>query len=146
MDIYYLKENIQDMNNWYHKLIYLVDRNAQFQSTIPFLESFTKVNVNKIVSEKLLGIPRQKYPMYVNDILVEALDDQDDTYILQHIDILFDSQLKINPVKLFEQLSKHYQLIVEWPGKYENNQLSYAEYGHPEYFLSDKFEGEIFIK
>src|SRR5699024_2454733 len=117
-----------------------------FQSSIPLFNSFTKVNVNKIVSEKLLGISKQKYPMHVSDILLEALERRDDIYILNHIDILFDPQLKINPIQLFEQLSKTYKLIVEWPGKYNNHQLLYAEYGHPEYFVSADFEGKIFIK
>src|SRR5690625_1282466 len=100
------------MGNWYHKLIYLVNRNEQFQSSIPLFNSFTKVNVNKIVSEKLLGISKQKYPMHVSDILLEALERRDDIYILNHIDILFDPQLKINQIQLFEHLSKKYKQIL----------------------------------
>ena len=141
-----LEKSIKEMRNWYHKLIYLVDRNPQIKSTIPLLGNFSKINVNKTLSEGLLEIPKSKYPMYVSDILLGTLKDKNEIYILQHIDILFDPQLKIIPTQLFEQISKTYQLIVEWPGKFEDGHLIYAEYGHPEYFNSNDYEGKVFIK
>ena len=146
MKIYQLENNMKDMTNWYHKLIYLVNRNNQFNTTIPLLDKFTEINVSKVLSEKLLEISKHKYPMYVNDILIESLESKEEIYILKYIEILFDPQLKINPVQLFEQLSKTYKLIVEWPGSYKDNQLFYGEYGHHEYYVSGKFEGKVFIK
>lgn len=146
MEISDLEKSVKDMGNWYHKLIYLVDRNKQFQSTIPSFDDFKKINVNKILSQKLLEIPKQEYPLYVYEILFGAFENKDEVYILQHIDILFDPELKILPTQLFEQISKVYKLIVEWPGTYEDGQLYYSEYGHPEYFESKNVEGRIFIK
>lgn len=141
-----LEKSIKEMRNWYHKLIYLVDRNPQIKSTIPLFGNFSKINVNKTLSEGLLEVPKSKYPMHVSGLLLESLKDTEEIYLLQHIDILFDPQLKTIPTQLFEQISKTYPLIVEWPGRFEDNKLVYAEFGHPEYFASKDFEGKIIIK
>lgn len=136
---------IEEIGNWYHKIIYVI-KSKPNRSNINQLEIGREININKLLSEKLLEIPKQKYPMFVYDILLEALRDKDDLYILQHIDILFDPQLKINPTQLFEELSKSYKLIVEWPGRYDEGRLYYAEYGHPEYFMSNHFEGKVVVE
>lgn len=141
-----MENSVKQMSNWYHKLIYIIVNNEQIQSIVDKFENSKKININKLLSEKLLEIPKQKYPMFVYDILLEALRDKDDLYILQHIDILFDPQLKINSTQLFEELSKSYKLIVEWPGRYKDGRLYYAEFGHPEYFMSDHFEGKVFAQ
>lgn len=136
---------IKEMGNWYHKIIYVV-KNKQNRSNVNQSEIGKEMNINKILSAELLEIPKQKYPMYVYDILLEALQDKDDLYILTNIEILFDPQLKINPTQLFEELSKSYKLIVEWPGRYDEGRLYYAEYGHPEYFMSNHFEGKVVVE
>ncbi|MBB5147555.1 hypothetical protein HNQ35_002784, partial [Cerasibacillus quisquiliarum] len=89
-----MENSVKQMSNWYHKLIYIIVNNEQIQSIVDKFENSKKININKLLSEKLLEIPKQKYPMFVYDILLEALRDKDDLYILQHIDILFDPQSK----------------------------------------------------
>ncbi|WP_346208237.1 BREX-3 system P-loop-containing protein BrxF [Caldifermentibacillus hisashii] len=146
MNIHSLKSDINELHSWYHKLIFLVDKNENLHKTIPSLDEYKKVNVNRLLSENLVSLPKQKYPMYVEDILMQFLKDKEEIYILQHIDILFDPILQIHPVRLLENLSKTYQLIVEWPGMYVDGQLVYAEFGHPEFFICQDFEGKVYIK
>jgi len=146
MNIHSLNSDINELHSWYHKLIFLVDKNENLHKTIPLLDEYKKVNVNRLLSENLVSLPKQKYPMYVEDILMQFLKDKEEIYILQHIDILFDPILQIHPVRLLENLSKTYQLIVEWPGMYVDGQLVYAEFGHPEFFICQDFEGKVFIK
>ncbi len=146
MNIHSLKSDINNFHSWYHKLIFLVNRNENLHTTIPLLDEYKKVNVNRVLSENLVSLPKQKYPMYVEDILMQSLEDNEGVYILQHIDILFDPVLQIHPIRLLENLSKIYSLIVEWPGRYVDGQLIYAEFGHPEYFICQDFEGKVYIK
>ncbi|MBO0994840.1 BREX-3 system P-loop-containing protein BrxF [Bacillus sp. SD088] len=146
MNIHSLKNDISQIDSWYHKLIFIVDRNEQFHSRIPLLDDYEKINVNHVLSESLISITKQEYPMYIDELLEKVLKSKENIYILQHIDILFDPILQINPIRLLENLSKAYKLIVEWPGRYVGGQLIYAEYGHPEYFVSDNFEGKVYIK
>lgn len=146
MNLHSLKNDINQIDDWYHKLIFIVDRNEQFHTRIPLLDDYVKVNVNRVLSESLISIPKQKYPMYIDELLEKVLKSKEDIYILQHNDILFDPVLQTNLVRLLENLSKTYKLIVEWPGKYVDGRLIYAEYGHPEYFVSGNFEGKVHIK
>ena len=146
MNIHSLKSDINNFHSWYHKLIFLVNRNENLHTTIPLLDEYKKVNVNRVLSENLVSLPKQKYPMYVEDILMQSLEDNEGVYILQHIDILFDPVLQIHPIRLLENLSKTYPLIVEWPGRYVDGQLIYAEFGHPEYFTCQDFDGKVYIK
>lgn len=146
MNVHSLKNEIQQMGKWWHKLIFLCDRNNQFNSNIPITDSFEKINVNLVLSQELIHISKKNYPLYVEDILQKVIIDTNQTYLLQHIDILFDPVLQVHPVRLLENISKNYKLIVEWPGKYEDDRLVYAEYGHPEYFTCDEFEGKVFLK
>lgn len=141
-----LKSEIQQMNHWWHKLIFLCNRNDQFDSRIPMTDGLKKLNVNLIVSQGLMHVAKNKYPLYAEEILQNAFCETDEVYLLQHIDILFDPTLQIHPVRLLENISKTYRILVEWPGGYEDNQLYYAEYGHPEYFSCRDFEGKVMLK
>ncbi|MFC4660781.1 BREX-3 system P-loop-containing protein BrxF [Oceanobacillus aidingensis] len=146
MNINNFKTEIQEMEHWWHKLIFLCDRNGQFNTTIPITDQFEKVNTNFILSQGLINIAKNKYPLYVEDIILDTISNKNKVYLLQHIDILFDPTLQIHPIRLLENISKTYKLVVEWPGRYEDNQLFYAEYGHPEYFSCREFEGKVILK
>ena len=140
------KNEMQEMEHWWHKLLFLCNRNGQFNTTITITEQFKKVNVNLILSQGLINIAKNKYPLYVEDILLETISNKNKVYLLQHIDILFDPELQVHPIRLLENISKTYKLVVEWPGRYEDGQLYYAEYGHPEYFSCREFEGKVILK
>lgn len=96
------------------------------------------------MSEGLLPVSKEQYPLVVDDIFINTLNDRNCIYYLQNINILFDPQLKIHPIRLLENLSKTYKLVVEWPGNFHNDKLIYAKYGHPEYFTCSDYEGKIY--
>lgn len=141
-----LETEIKELNNRYHKLLFLCNRIKQFNTTIPVTETFKKINVNYVISEGLLNINQNHYPFHVESILRNVLNDKDKVYYLQHIDILFDPILKTHPIRMFENISKEYKLVVEWPGEFEEENLTYANHGHPEYFSCHDFQGKVIIK
>jgi hypothetical protein len=141
-----LKKELQQMDNWWHKLIFLCNRNSQFNTTIPITDDLKKINVNLVLSKELINVAKNKYPLYVEEILENVITDKNQIYMLQHIDILFDPVLQVHPIRLLENIGKVYKLVVEWPGRYEDNQLYYAEYEHPEYFSCHNFEGKVILK
>ena len=128
-----IKDLISEMGEWWHKLIFLCNFNRDDQ--LPFIEGLKKININLAVSKNLLQVPKTKYPLYLEEIIRNIITEKTTVYLLQHINILFDPQLQIHPVRLLENISKSYKLLIEWPGQYVNNQLIYAEYGHPEFFV-----------
>lgn len=138
-----LNKDLQEMENWYYKLIIICKSDDTVDFSFPE-KSFKKINVNLLVSEGLLPVSKEQYPLVVDDIFINTLNDRNCIYYLQHINILFDPQLKIHPIRLLENLSKTYKLVVEWPGNFHNDKLIYAKYGHPEYFTCSDYEGKIY--
>ena len=79
-------------------------------------------------------IPAQDYYWHVTDFLLSFMDDDKMTYILNHIDILFDPVLAIQPISVLESISRQRKIVVIWPGEYREGKLFYAEPQHSEYF------------
>jgi ATP-dependent helicase/nuclease subunit A len=52
---------------------------------------------------------------------------------LEHLEILFDDSLELNPLGCLQKLARNRIIVAVWNGSIENNCLIYAEYGHPEY-------------
>lgn len=100
-----LNKDLQEMENWYYKLIIICRSGETVEFSLPN-KSITKLNVNLLVSEGLLSVSKEQYPLVVDDIFMNTLNDCNCIYYLQHINILFDPQLKIHPIRLLENLSK----------------------------------------
>ncbi|MDC7724455.1 BREX-3 system P-loop-containing protein BrxF [Priestia megaterium] len=138
-----LTVEIQQMDNWWHKLIFICNREVSLEQLVNLNISIEVLNLNLILSEELSIIPKIKYPIYVEEIIQKRFDNRDNIYVFQHIDILFDPILQTHPIRLFENMSKQNKLIILWPGIYKDGKLIYAESGHPEHFICSEFEGEI---
>jgi hypothetical protein len=57
--------------------------------------------------------------------------------LLDHIEILFLPQLKIDVIDTLVRASRRRRLCVAWPGKAENGRLKYADHNHPEFLDAD---------
>jgi hypothetical protein len=64
--------------------------------------------------------------------------------LLDNIEVLFDTMLKIDPLRLLENLSRSRTIIATWPGQLVDNRLVYAEPWHPEYRTYNQFDARIF--
>jgi len=53
--------------------------------------------------------------------------------LLDNIELLFDASLALDPLRLLEEISRNWTLVVAWPGHVEGGWLLYARPGHPEY-------------
>ena len=52
---------------------------------------------------------------------------------LKGIELLFLPALKVEPLRLLQNLSRSRTVVVDWPGPVQGGSLVYAEPGHPEY-------------
>lgn len=59
--------------------------------------------------------------------------DNNSTYLLHNIEILFELQLQVDPLRWLEYRARSHRLYVIWPGGFDDQHLSYAEPGHPEH-------------
>lgn len=131
------------MSSWWHKLIFIGNVESIAEQIASLNSDIEVLNVNLILSESLVTVSKNKYPLYVEEVMQHKINNPSKIYLLQYIDILFDPALQINPIRLLENISKRNNLIVIWPGVYKNGQLIYAENGHPEYYSNSKFEGKV---
>jgi hypothetical protein len=53
--------------------------------------------------------------------------------VLDNLEILFDKDLKQDPLRLLQGLSRNRAVVASWNGSMTSGRLLYAETGHPEY-------------
>lgn len=129
-----LKKRIDDLENQYYKMVFVIFKNYSIETFSNQLTNTRTLNINLQLSEKLLVIPSKDYYWHVTDFLLSFMDDDKIIYILNHIDILFDPVLAIQPISVLESISRQRKIVVVWPGEYREGKLFYAEPRHSEYF------------
>lgn len=103
------------------------------------------INLNLHLSEELLKLPVNRRGRKVIELINHLLAPRDNIIILEYIELLFLPELQIDPIRLFEDISRNNILIIEWNGNYENRTLSYAKPGHPEYRVYHGIEANIIV-
>lgn len=86
------------------------------------------------LSKALAALPARERPLAAGDDLAALLTGSRVGAALDHLEILFSAELKLNPLGLLQSLSTKRLLLASWPGRLENGYLVYAEPSHPEYF------------
>jgi len=95
---------------------------------------FSFVCLGKEISQLLITEPQSLYTYMTVDWLSKQINElEDEPVLLKNIDLLFDPSLGLDPLTLFKQISKVKELIVLWPGEFNNKNLSYASPEHAHY-------------
>lgn len=130
-----LKDLMNQSRQKRHKLLFIVEKDIDHLDQLLkefMMEGIPILNLNLLLSRALMEVPIDQRPFEVKEVLRSSLDQTNaDTVCLQHIEYLFDLELRQDPVRLFESLSGNRLLIIFWPGETENGILRYAR---PEYF------------
>ncbi|MDI6600638.1 MAG: BREX-3 system P-loop-containing protein BrxF [Thermoanaerobacteraceae bacterium] len=132
-----IMELLDDRDNSYYRLIIIVGAGGSGKTDI--LKSIadqcgTYVNLGLALSEKLLEYPIEERAYKATDCLREILNSiEKEPLLIDNIELLFAPHLKLNPLSLLKHESRYRKIVAAWPGRFENDKLIYAEYGHPEY-------------
>ncbi len=135
-----LKEKIEQCEYQYNRILLLVGKfgsgKTKLLQTISKAYNYPYINLNLTLSERLLNLNNNERSLLdLNDIMSDIVNSNaSKVIILDNIEIVFNPELKRDPLQLFRHISRNKTIIVSWPGKYENQKLSYAEPHHPEYF------------
>ncbi len=65
--------------------------------------------------------------------IVSSLADAHQPVAFEHIELLFEPSLELQPLTLLKQISRSAVIVVLWPGHINNHQLTYAQPMHLEY-------------
>ena len=128
----------------YHRLIIVPvqgDYQTDFQQVAESINS-QYINVNLELSKLLLELTQKQRLLKAESFLKQIIGATNNTVIfLEHLEILFDTSLRLDPLRCLQKLARNCTIVAIWNGKIENNHLVYAEREHPEYksYLIDGF-------
>ncbi len=131
------KQLLQAAPELYHRLILLVGA-KETGKTIALKELSQELNVpvlniNLSLSGELLDLTAKQRALRLPEIFVQVTDNHSDPLLLDNLEILFDDQLKQDPLRLLQNISRNRTVVASWNGCIGRGKLVYAEPGHKEY-------------
>lgn len=133
-----VREAIQQSANQYFRLVILAGlpgsgKTAALQS-LAHQAACQIVNVNLELSRKMLELTRTQRSRQVERLLKEVIAAAPgDVVLLDNLEILFDTALEVEPLRLLQISSRNRTLVATWNGTCLDGTLTYAEPGHPEF-------------
>jgi len=121
----------------YHRLVLLVGETGSGKSLV--LRDVAEelgvdvINVNLTVASRLLELTAKQRVLRLPGILEELVDRGKPSVLLDNLEILFDKELKQDPLRLLQGISRNHSVVASWGGTVDKGKLVYAETGHPEY-------------
>jgi hypothetical protein len=93
------------------------------------------LSIGAALGRALLSVPVSRRHLQVPDLLRELSDNAaaGGLILLDDIELLFDRTLQLNPLDLLKRHAHARRVVAVWPGELQDNRLSYASMGHPEY-------------
>lgn len=133
-----LEQAIQQAASQYFRLVILAGapgsgKTAALQS-VAQKTGCELVNVNLELSKKMLELTRTQRSRQVERLLKEIIAAQPgDVVMLDNLEVLFDTDLEVEPLRLLQVSSRNRTIVASWNGSYVDGTLTYAEPGHPEF-------------
>jgi hypothetical protein len=128
-------ENIATM---YNRLILLVAPSGKGKTgVLREMESKSKavyINLNLALSERLLDLTEKQRALQIAKITEDIVaESKEKIRLLDNIEILFNPDLKLDPLRLLKNISRNHVLVVAWNGNADDKYLTYADPDHREY-------------
>lgn len=129
---------ITEAESSYHKLVIVVGRSGSGKTSLLRRISkdshFPLINLGLELSRRLLSLTNRQRKLMAAEIVEEILDEQEaPTLVIDNTEVVFDPNLKLNPLGLLKNISKSRLLIWSWNGEQNGDQIIYSYAGHPEY-------------
>lgn len=142
-----IKQSLHEAAALYHRLVLLVGetgsgKTAALRAVGEELGADV-INVNLTLSAKLIELTERQRALHLSALLGEVLGKAGSVALLDNTEILFDRDLKQDPLRLLQGLSRTCSIVASWNGRLAGDKLTYAEAGHPEYRAYDRAEALI---
>jgi hypothetical protein len=142
-----IKRSLQAAGGLYHRLVLLVGETGSGKTSVlrDVAAAFdtSVINVNLALSSELLELTAKQRSLRLPDILHQIADQAGPPAILDNLEILFDQDLKQDPLRLLQGISRNRAVVATWNGSMHSGRLFYAESGHPEYRSYDSVDALI---
>ena len=142
-----IKRSLQTAEGLYHRLVLLVGETGSGKTGVlrDVAEEFgtSVINVNLTLSSELLELTAKQWSLRLPGILDQIADKAQSPVVLDNLEILFDKDLKQDPLRLLQGISRNRAVVASWNGISTGGRLFYAETGHPEYRSYDSVDALI---
>ncbi len=139
--------SVQAAEGLYHRLVLLVGKTGSGKTDV--LRAATDefgtsiVNINLALSRELLELTAKQRSLRLPGILDRIADEAQRPVVLDNLEILFDQELKQDPLRLLQGISRNRAVVASWNGVFADGRLFYAETGHPEYRSYDSVDALV---
>ena len=130
--------SIGEASGLYHRLVLLIAPSGKGKTKV--LQEVSRqsgvavVNLNLELSRMMLELTQRQrvleLPRILNEIIAEAANH---VVIFDNTEMLFDINLKQDPLRLLQGASRNRTVVASWNGAIDNGYITYAAPGHPEY-------------
>jgi len=139
-----IKHSLQVAEGLYHRLVLLVGETGSGKTNAlrDVAEAFgtSIININLALSGELLELTAKQRALRVPAILAQIADQAQPLVVLDNLEILFDKDLKQDPLRLLQGISRNRAVVASWNGTITSGKLIYAEAAHPEYRCYDSVD------
>lgn len=142
-----IKRSLQVAEGLYHRLVLLVGETGSGKTGV--LQDVAKnfgtsvINVNLVLSREMLELTAKQRSLRLPGILDQIAENAHTPVVLDNLEILFDKDLKQDPLRLLQGISRNRAVVASWNGTMTSGKLCYAETGHPEYLSYYSFDALI---
>ncbi len=142
-----IKRSFEAAEGLYNRLVLLVGEIGSGKTGVLWnlAEEFGTIviNVNLALSSELLELAAKQRSLRLPEILDQIADKAQSPVLLDNLEILFDKDLKQDPLRLLQRISRNRTVVASWNGNSISGRLTYAEMGHPEYRSYDSVDALI---
>ncbi len=102
------------------------------------------MNLSGALSQRLLELSAQRMALRAHRELADLIDGTEgDVVLLDCIELLFLPELKLEPLRALQSISRNRPVVAAWRGKYASGTIEYAEAGHPEHYRSEELDAVV---
>ncbi|RMH30838.1 MAG: BREX-3 system P-loop-containing protein BrxF [Nitrospirae bacterium] len=133
-------QKIDQAPELYHRLILLIAPSNSGKTSVlqevsvSASASAPLVNVNLELSRRMLDLTERQRALQAPRLLSEVVHEiTGELVLLDNIEILFDVNLKQDPLRLLQGLSRNRTVVAAWNGSIVDGHVTYAAPDHSEY-------------
>jgi hypothetical protein len=142
-----IKRFLQTAEGLYYRLVLLVGETGSGKTDVlrDVADDFgtSVININLALSSELLELTAKQRSLRLPGILDQIADQAQSPVVLDNLEILFDKDLKQDPLRLLQGISRNRAVVASWNGTATGGKLLYAETAHPEYHSYDSVDALI---
>lgn len=95
---------------------------------------YSYLNIGSLVSQRTLEYsPAERLNAVQHEFRDAVESAEGDVVLCDNIELLFASELSLDPLRLLKQAARRKAVVAAWDGAYDGSTLSYAAPGHDEY-------------